>query len=287
MEIYKINPQGYCNGVKYALDVVEKTLKNPNTVKPIYLLGNLIHNKNVMQSIINKGIIVLDGDTRFNMLDKIKFGTVIFSAHGVSPRVYEKARLKGLHIVDATCPNVLIVHKHIIDYLSKGYEIIYIGTRNHPESEGVVEISDKIHLVSSLSEAKNLSNLGNKIFITNQTTLSIFDINEIYDELRKKYSYAIIDNKICLATTKRQEALINQNGSELCIVVGDKTSSNSKKLVSVSQNIAKIPSYLVETKEDLNPNWFKNVKKVSITSGASTPNEVTAEVIKAIEQMNK
>lgn len=286
MEIIKINPQGYCNGVKYALNLVEKVINDEKTIKPIYLLGNLIHNKQVMNKIKEKGVIVIEGENRFNMLDKIEDGTVIFSAHGVSPRVYEKAKNKGLNIIDATCPNVLIVHNKIKDYLAQGFDIIYIGTNKHPESEGVLEISDKIHLVTNLLDIDNLPNFNSdKIFITNQTTLSIFDIKLIYDKLKDKYLNAIIDNKICLATTKRQEALLDQKGATLCIVVGDKSSSNTKKLVSVSETKANVKSYLVETVEDIDINWFKGHKKVSITSGASTPEEVTNSVIQFIKNI--
>lgn len=285
MEIIKISPQGYCNGVKYALKKVKETIDNPDMKRPIYLLGNLIHNKNVMNEIKKQGVIVLEGKKRYDLLDEIESGTVIFSAHGVSPRVYEKAKNKNLTIVDATCPNVLIVHNQIMRYLNDGYEIIYIGTKSHPESEGVIEISSHVHLISSEKEIDELSINTDKIFITNQTTLSIFDIVHIYDLLKAKYNKAIIDNKICLATTKRQEALLDQKGAKLCVVVGDKTSSNSQKLVSVSQNKANVISYLVETKADLDASWFRGVNKVSVTSGASTPENVTNEVIEAIKRM--
>lgn len=286
MKIKKISPQGYCNGVKYALKTVNEAILNNDTKKPIYLLGNLIHNKIVMDSLKDKGVIVInEGNTRFEMLDKIDNGTVIFSAHGVSPRVYQKAQDKGLNIIDATCPNVLIIHKKIIKYLDEGFEIIYIGTKNHPESEGVIEISDKIHFINSPDDINILSINSDKIYITNQTTLSIFDMAHFYELLKKKFPKALIDNKICLATTKRQQALLKLDGVDICIVVGDKSSSNSKKLAGVASDIANVPSYLVESAKDIDDKWFTNASCVAVTSGASTPDELTDEVIEYLKKI--
>lgn len=285
MKIYKISPQGFCNGVKYAINILNKTIDDLNTPRPIYLLGNLIHNKVLMDEFKEKGVIVIKGGKRYDMLDEAKSGTVIFSAHGVSPRVYDKALKKGLNIVDATCPNVLIIHNQIIKYLQNDFEIIYIGTKNHPECEGVIEISDKIHLITSLDEINSLSLNNKNIYITNQTTLSIYDIEDIYLKLKEKYPFAVVENKICQATTLRQKALLNQNDAQICIVVGDKTSSNSKKLKTVSEEKALIKSYLVETEDDLDKNWFKNISSVSVTSGASTPSEITDRVIQRIKEI--
>lgn len=283
MDIIKISPQGFCQGVNYALNIVNKTIES-DCQKPIYLLGNIIHNKIAMDELKNKGVIIISSTKpRYDMLDEIETGTVIFSAHGVSPRVYEKAKHKGLNIVDATCPNVLLIHKKIIDRLND-YEIIYIGTKNHPECEGVLEISNKIHLVTSISDVKNLNITSNNIYVTNQTTLSIYDIKNIFDAIKTKFPNALIDNKICMATTKRQEALINLKNVDICLVVGDKTSSNSKKLAHVAQNIANVTSYLIESVKDINPDWFENTKTIAVTSGASTPDYVTNEVINYLKK---
>lgn len=281
MIVNKIIPQGYCNGVKRALDIANKALDDPNTIKPIYLLGHIIHNKHVVKGLEDKGAIIIDdkSKTRYELLDSINNGSVIFSAHGVSPLVYEKAKNKGLNIIDTTCPNVLIVHKRMKEYLGKGYECIYIGTKNHPECEGVLGIDDNIKFISSIQDVDFLNIDNQNIYVTNQTTLSKFDMQDIINKLIKKYPNAIIDDKICNATTVRQEAMANQKLVDLCIVVGDKSSSNTKKLAKVSQEIVGIKTILCEDLASLDKNELNNVKEVSISSGASTPDYIVNEII--------
>ncbi len=285
MIVNKIIPQGYCNGVKRALDIANKALDDPNTIKPIYLLGHIIHNKHVVKGLKDKGAIIIDDKekTRLELLDSINNGSVIFSAHGVSPLVYEKAKNKGLNIIDTTCPNVLIVHKRMKEYLAKGYECIYIGTKNHPECEGVLGINDNINFISSIQDVDNL-NINNKnIYVTNQTTLSKFDMQDIINRIIKKYPTAVIDDKICNATTVRQEAMAKQKLVDLCIVVGDKSSSNTKKLAKVSQEIVGIKTILCEDLPSLDKNELNNVKEVSISSGASTPDYIVNEIIEYLK----
>lgn len=283
MEIIKLQPQGYCGGVKRALNIIIDANNNPKTKRPIYMLGNIIHNKNVIKSLNDLGIISIDGKkTRLELLDEIDTGTVVISAHGVSPNVITKAKNKGLDIIDATCPNVYLVHNNIKKYLTLNYTILYIGTKGHPEAEGVLGIDDNIILISNKEDLDKIKIDGN-IFVTNQTTLSLYDIKEIFDSIKDKFKDAIIDDKICNATTLRQKAVMNQD-ADLCIVVGDKSSSNSKKLQSVSEKYANVKSYLVEDENNLQKEWFKNINKVSITSGASTPDDVTQNVINIIKK---
>lgn len=281
MIIRKIEPQGYCNGVKRALNIVNEAISNPNLPRPIYLLGHIIHNKHVVNDFIKNGVIVIEdkSKTRLELLDQINEGTVIFSAHGVSPSVYEKAKSKNLNIIDATCGYVLVVHKKISDYLNKGYDVIYIGTKKHPEVEGVLGISDKIHLVSNLEDIDNLNISNDKIYCTNQTTLSLFDIKDIFEKLKSIYKNITIDDKICDATTVRQLAMKNQEKADLCIVVGDMESSNTKKLYKVSNELAKIKTILCEDLKTLNKDELKGVKTVNISSGASTPSYIVDEII--------
>ncbi|MBR4495764.1 MAG: 4-hydroxy-3-methylbut-2-enyl diphosphate reductase [Acholeplasmatales bacterium] len=281
MIIRKINPQGYCNGVKRALNIVSNALEDKNVKRPIYLLGQIIHNKHVVKDFIDKGAIVVEDKTksRLELLDSINEGTVIFSAHGVSPLVYKKAKEKGLNIIDATCGYVLIVHKKIEDYLNKGFDVIYIGTKNHPEVEGVLGISNKIHFISNLEQIKNLNITNDKIYCTNQTTLSQYDIIDIFNLLKKKYPNILIDDKICDATTVRQKAMKEQEKADLCIVVGDSASSNTKKLYKVSSELAGIKTILCEDLKSLDKNELKNVKTVNISSGASTPDYIVDEII--------
>ena len=261
MRINKLNPQGFCGGVNKALKTLDETINNPSTIKPI-------EDKT---------------KTRLELLDLINEGTVIFSAHGVSPLVYQKAINKGLNVIDTTCSNVAIVHSRIKEYLSNGYTCIYIGNNHHPECEGILGINNSIILVSNIEDINALNINNDKIYITNQTTLSLFDIEEIYTSLLKKYPTAFIDNKICLATTLRQKAIINQDKVDMCIIVGDKSSSNTSKLVSTGNKIG-INTILVNNIEDIKKIDFTNVKSISISSGASTPSYLVDEIIEYLEK---
>lgn len=284
MNVNILNPHGYCGGVNKAIEKVINALNDPNIKRPIYLLGNIIHNKYVTKKLEDLGAITIkpNSRTRFDMLDDIASGTVIFSAHGVSDKVRKKAEDKSLNIIDASCPNVLFIQNKIKDYLAKNYEIIYIGASKHPECEAVLEIDPHIHLYSETLDLNSLKN--KKVYVTNQTTLSLFEISSIYDRIKNVLKNAIIDNKICNATTKRQEALIN-NKADLTIVVGDKLSSNSKKLCEVSETLGHTKAILVESVKDLEEINFCDVQLVNLTSAASTPEELLNNVYEALKKI--
>lgn len=284
MKINKLTPQGYCSGVKNALKIAYKVISSPNYPKPIYLLGSIIHNQNVISDLKEKGAILIEekGVSRSELINRISSGTVIFSAHGVSPIVYEKANKKGLTIVDTTCGNVLLVQQQMKKYLSLGYTCLYIGTKGHPECEGILGLSSSIILIESIEDLKNIS--SSKIYATNQTTLSLFETEQIYQEIKEKFSEAVINNKICRATTIRQQACLSQEPVDLCLVVGDKASSNTKKLALASQSIS-IPTLLIEGVEDLKTIDFQKINSLSITSGASTPDHIVDEIIEYLKRV--
>lgn len=284
-KVIKLEPQGFCGGVRNALNIAYKTLENDSTLKPIYLLGNLIHNSFVIKDLNEKGIITIDekGKTRLELLDLIDRGTVIFSAHGVEPKVYQKAKIKGLNIVDATCPYVKKVHDNIESYLKNNYEIIYIGKLNHPECEGILGISNKIHLVNEIDDIDKLNISNNLIYVTNQTTLSIFDIEIFYNKIKSIYPNAIIDDKICNATTVRQKTIMEQETVDLAIVIGDPKSSNTNKLYHVSKDIRGLDTIFGSSLNELDKEKIKKANSISITSGASTPSFLVDEVIEYIK----
>lgn len=286
MKINLINPHGYCFGVKKAIEKAENASKNANLKKPIYMLGNIIHNKNVIEDIKKLGIKVIESSkTRYEMLDEIESGTVIFSAHGVSPRVYDKALKKNLDIIDATCPNVKMIHDRIIKNLGDGKKILYVGTKKHPECEGVLEIDSKIILIESINDLINLDK-NESYYITCQTTLSTLDLKEIFDYIKSNFKSIILDNKICNATLKRQEALLNSD-ADMTIVVGDKSSSNSKKLKDIFEKKYNKPSILVESLIDLEGYDFNNINSINLTSGASTPEYALNEIYEYLKEMKK
>ena len=285
MIINKLSPQGFCGGVKKALKKLDEAINDEKTIKPIYLLGSIIHNEHIIEEYKNKGVIVVEdrNKTRLELLENIKSGTVVFSAHGVSPKVYEKAKNLNLNIIDTTCSNVSIIHTKIKQHLQNGYTCIYIGNNHHPECEGVLGIDDSIILVSHINEVDSLEINNDKIYITNQTTLSLFDIENIYESLLIKYPKALIDNKICLATTLRQKAIINQDKVDMCIIVGDKSSSNTSKLVSTGNKLG-INTILVDNLSDLKQIDINKIKSISISSGASTPSYLVDEIIEYLKK---
>lgn len=287
MIVKKLTPRGYCHGVVDAINQAIKIAKNPNTKRPIYMLGMIVHNQLIVEALNDIGIITLHSKdkNRLELLEPITEGSIIFTAHGVSPQVTDLATKKGLDIYDATCVDVYKTHEIVESYLDKGYEIIYIGKKNHPEPEGVLGINpSQIHLVDSFNDIETLDISSKDIAVTNQTTMSIHDIFFIMEAIKKKYPNAIFIEEICNATRIRQLAVLEQDeDTDLCIVVGDPSSNNTNKLVELSKNQANINAIRVASVEDIDISVLHNVKKVSVTSGASTPTRVTNEVIQYLE----
>jgi 4-hydroxy-3-methylbut-2-enyl diphosphate reductase len=290
MEVIKISPRGYCYGVVDAMVLAQEAANNPELPRPIYILGMIVHNQHVVEAFERQGIITLDGADRMSLLEKIDQGTVIFTAHGVSPAVVKRAQEKGLGVIDASCPDVTSTHDLIVRKIAEGYHIIYIGKKGHPEPEGALGIDEsRIHLIEKGEDLNRLSlTTTDKILVTNQTTMSQWDIRHIMDQVLEKYPHAEIHNEICMATQLRQEAVANQaSAADLLIVVGDPRSNNSNRLAQVSQEIAHVLAYRIADLSELDINWLKGKKSVAITAGASTPTPITREVISFLEQFDE
>ncbi|MGD8190828.1 4-hydroxy-3-methylbut-2-enyl diphosphate reductase [Brevibacillus ginsengisoli] len=285
MDVIKISPRGYCYGVVDAMVLAATTARNFDLPRPIYILGMIVHNSHVVEAFKKEKIITLDGEDRLSLLDQISEGTVIFTAHGVSPEVRKKARDKGLTVVDATCPDVTKTHDLIREKIAVGYEVIYIGKKSHPEPEGAVGIApDKVHLVQTIEDVENLPFTHDKLIVTNQTTMSQWDVRHLMNAIVERYPRVEIHNEICLATQIRQEAVAEQAGeADLCIVVGDPRSNNSNRLAQVAEEIAGVPAYRIADLSELDIDWLKGKTKVAVTSGASTPTPLTKEVISFLE----
>lgn len=286
MEVIKISPRGYCYGVVDAMVLARQAAKNLDLPRPIYILGMIVHNSHVTNSFEDEGIITLDGPNRLEILQQVESGTIIFTAHGVSPEVRKIARDKGLTTVDATCPDVTKTHVLIEEKVAEGYEVIYIGKKGHPEPEGAVGVApDKVHLIEKEEEIETLQVASSKIIITNQTTMSQWDIKHIMKKLLQKYPGAEVHNEICLATQVRQEAVAEQAGqADLVIVVGDPRSNNSNRLAQVAEEIAGVTAYRIGDVTELKREWLQGINTVAVTSGASTPTPITKEVIAYLEQ---
>jgi 4-hydroxy-3-methylbut-2-enyl diphosphate reductase len=268
-----------------AMVLARQAAANLDLPRPIYILGMIVHNQHVTDAFEEDGIISLDGPNRVEILKQVEKGTVIFTAHGVSPEVRKLAKDKGLTVVDATCPDVTRTHDLIREQVGNGYEIIYVGKKGHPEPEGAIGVAPaSVHLVESVEDVKNLNITTDKIIITNQTTMSQWDVSDIMKKAMEVYPSAEVHNEICLATQVRQEAVAEQaKDCDLVIVVGDPKSNNSNRLAQVSEQIAGTKAYRIGDITELKQEWFKNVKTVGVTSGASTPTPITKEIISFLE----
>lgn len=286
MKVIKISPRGYCYGVVDAMVLARQAAQNLDLPRPIYILGMIVHNKHVTDAFEEEGIISLDGPNRLEILKQVDKGTVIFTAHGVSPEVRKLAKEKGLTVVDATCPDVSKTHDLITEKKAEGYQVIYVGKKGHPEPEGAIGVApDIVHLVENIEDVQNLNIDSNKIIITNQTTMSQWDVGQIMNEALKKYPHAEIHNEICLATQVRQEAVASQaKEADLLIVVGDPKSNNSNRLAQVSEEIAGTKAYRIADLSELKLEWLVDVDTVAVTAGASTPTPITKEVIDFLEK---
>lgn len=256
--------------------------------RPIYILGMIVHNLHVTEAFKEEGIITLDakGKTRIDLLQTIDHGTVIFTAHGVSPEVRQLAEEKGLTVIDATCPDVTKTHTLIEEKTAQGYHVIYIGKKGHPEPEGAIGVAPgRVHLVETENDVATLSLHDVPIIVTNQTTMSQWDVQDIMRVIKDKYPEAEFCNEICQATQTRQEAVAAQaKDADLLIVVGDPRSNNSNRLAQVSEEIAHTPAHRIADLSELQLDWLREVTKVAVTAGASTPTQLTKEVILFLDQ---
>ena len=286
MEIKKVVPSGYCKGVINAIKLAKETrLNNPDD--SIYVLGMLVHNSFVSKELEELGIITLDdtNTSKADLLDTIDDGIVIFTAHGISDAIKQKAIDKGLRYVDASCVDVLKTQNIIKEYIHNGYDVIYFGKAKHPEAEAVISISNKIHLITNMDELNNLNLNNDKVFLTNQTTMSYMELADLIDRAKVLYPNIIIEKEICNATSSRQLAISNLTDCDLLYVVGDSKSNNTNKLVDIAlkQGIKKV--LLIQNFKDINKDDLYNVDKVYVTAGASTPPTLIDEVIKYLRSI--
>ena len=288
--IILLKEQGFCYGVKRAIKIVQDAVSNQDIKKPIYLLGNLVHNDHIHEYLTTLGVVIIDGDNRLNMLDQIpNNSTVIFSAHGVSDKVRHKAKLKDLYIIDATCPYVDATFKLVEDACINN-DILFIGKSNHPETEAILELSNRAHLV-------NPNNLfikevdPNHIRVAHQTTMSCYDIDTLFKQITNVYPKAEKLDMICKVTEKRQIELKTVDNLEfttpaLIIVVGDKKSNNSTKLYELALRSKKCDAVFIESINELNLNDVRIYQTIIITSGTSTPPALINEIYDTLKNLD-
>src|SRR6202165_1356953 len=231
MEVLKITPRGYCHGVVDAFRIAKRVREDANG--PGHRLGMLVHNNHAPADLQAQGSALVDQPDRFAGLNQIKEGTVIFTAHGVSPQVKQRAVELGLKPVDATCSDVVRTHELVADLANKGYEVVYIGRKGHPEPEGVMgEAPGKVHLVQDPEDIDALDLKGDRIAVTCQTTLSVWDTEDLIGRVKARCPIHEVHNEICRATQERQEAGVAAGTHvDLRIVGGRPRASHSPRLV--------------------------------------------------------
>lgn len=285
MEIKRVVPSGYCKGVVNAINIVKKTKEQyPN--ENIYILGMIVHNSYVSKQMEDLGVITLEDPnlSKEELLDTIDKGVVIFTAHGISDKIKQKALDKGLICIDASCVDVLKNKDLIKSYLEKGYDVVYFGKKNHPEAEAILSLSNNIHLVSNISDIDNLNISNDNLFITNQTTMSYLEVEDMLKLIKDKYPTCIIQKEICNATSSRQLAITNIKDGDVLYVVGDVKSNNTNKLKEIGSKYFK-KVFLISNYKEINKKDLVNENKIYVTAGASTPPILIDEVIDYLSKL--
>lgn len=275
-------PRGFCAGVERAIEVVERALEIYD--KPVYVRKEIVHNRHVVAALRDQGAIFVEE------LSEVPHGaTVIFSAHGVAPSVWEDAQHKHLRIIDATCPLVTKVHLEVLRYAKKDYTIVLIGHADHDEVTGTMgEAPEHMRLLTTVEDVERLEVPDpQKIVCLTQTTLSMDDTAVVIDALRTKFPALVLPGKedICYATQNRQQAVKAMTTLvDLVLVLGSSNSSNSTRLREVAQS-AGVKAVLIDQVQDITPELLHNVKRVGVTAGASTPEFLVQEVVDYCQQL--
>ena len=275
-EIILIEPRGFCAGVARATKTLELALKKHK--KPIYAYHEIVHNKHIINNFKKLGVIFVEEISAIP-----KDSTVVFSAHGVSPKIKKQAKEKNLNIIDATCPLVNKTHTEAVNFHKQGYKIILIGKENHQEVVGIMGEAP-ITLIENINDVDYLSFKNDEnIACLTQTTLGVDETKETIEALKKKFKNLKLTPKenICYATQNRQEAVKKLTKIvDLVIVVGSKNSSNSNKIKNVAGSFTK--AILIDNAKEINEDYLANFSKIGITAGASAPEYLVQEIIKKI-----
>ena len=287
MEIINVIPRGFCKGVVRAIEIAKLTAKQYPDAK-ITILGELVHNRFVVESLKEEGIITIEDKslTRLQLLERIDEGVVIFSAHGIGDDVVTRAKAKGLITIDASCEDVVHTQQLIKSYLHQAFDVLYIGQQHHPEAQAVLSIDPlHIHLIRTLDDLDMLTLDDKRLFVTNQTTMSQYDIKYILEKIAKRYPKAVVSDEICNATRMRQEAIMRLEDVDCLIVVGDVRSNNTAMLAKIGK-VKGIPNvYRIESAEELPLDQLNDSDRIAVTAGASTPYFLVRQVLDTLEAL--
>jgi 4-hydroxy-3-methylbut-2-enyl diphosphate reductase len=282
VEVLLAEPRGFCAGVDRAIEIVEKALTKFGA--PIYVRHEIVHNTYVVNDLKQKGAIFIEA------LDDVPPGaTLVFSAHGVSRAVHQEAAARGFQIFDATCPLVTKVHVEVAKLHKEGYEFIMIGHKGHPEVEGTMgQLDSGIHLVEDVAGVARVNpGQTDKLAVVTQTTLSVDDAAEIAAAVKARFPKVREPKQqdICYATQNRQDAVkLMSPQVDVVIVVGSPTSSNSNRLREVARKLG-TASYMVDSAEELQAEWFEGRQRVGLTAGASAPDVLVQAVIERLRAL--
>ena len=278
MDIYLASPRGFCAGVVLAIDLVEIALEKYGA--PVYVKHQIVHNPVVVSEVESKGAITVE-----KVSEIPDNSVVVFSAHGSPPEDYKLAKEKNITVIDATCPLVTKVHNEAKKYSKEGKKIILVGHKGHQEVIGtsgqadmkIIDDREKFDLDKSKDE---------DVIVLSQTTLSVRDTQDTINKIKNVHPKAVVRNDICYATTNRQEVTVKlAKKVDLILVVGASNSSNCNRLKDVSiQSGTK--AYLINSFDEIKDEWLKDVNKLGLTSGASTPDKLVFEIIKKLDPSN-
>jgi 4-hydroxy-3-methylbut-2-enyl diphosphate reductase len=277
-------PRGFCAGVDRAIEIVEKALSKYG--RPVYVRHEIVHNRHVVNQLRDQGAVFVEE------LDQVPAGApVIFSAHGVSESVFADAAARGLTVIDAACPLVKKVHTSVKRHSGQGSKVVLIGHRGHPEVVGTMgQLPDgEVLLVGSVDDVRSLEvPEGTELAYTTQTTLSVDETKEIIDELLARFPgiHGPARGDLCYATTNRQTAVRQMSSAvDVLLVIGSRSSSNTNRLRELGEKLG-IPSFLVDSPEEADPNWFQGAETIGITSGASAPESLVQGLVARIQSLH-
>lgn len=282
-EIIEVTPQGYCGGVRKAIArVLEYRQAHPQ--EPMTLLGALVHNRYVSEALKKQNIRVLEkpGATRLELLEQVQEGTVVFTAHGVSDEVRQAAAKKGLRILDASCPFVCTTQKLVREKTAQGMRVFYIGKKGHPEAEAIYLHAPQVTLIEKEEDIPR--DVTGPVFVTNQTTMSLQEIDHLFQAIQKACPQAEFADELCSATRVRQQAVLDLAGQgfDLLVVAGDPSSNNSRKLQDAGRKAGIPHCLLCESARDLQSVDLSQFHKIALTSGASTPKAIRAQILELL-----
>jgi 4-hydroxy-3-methylbut-2-enyl diphosphate reductase len=284
MKVILAQPRGFCAGVVRAIEIVERALQKYGP--PVYVRHEIVHNKHVVESLKAKGARFVE-----DLSEVPPNAVTIFSAHGVAKSVEEEAAARALPVLNATCPLVTKVHNQGKRYVAQGRQLILIGHAGHPEVEGTMgQIAEPVTLVQTEADVASLDIPSNTpVAYVTQTTLSVDDTRGIIAALHNRFSNIVgpETRDICYATQNRQTAVRELSEAvDVILVVGAKNSSNSNRLREIGEELGR-PAYLIDDASAMQPEWFRNVKSVGVTAGASAPESLVRGVLEGLREIDE